>query len=106
MLMLEIGCPAGVPDCTEGMPTMCTCAEITADCTSFVLFQWSTGKFPNPAPTSVKIFWSLFISALVAYPVFHFGLYKRDRRQSGRNTPVTFEDGQKPNGKTKGLKQT
>lgn len=71
---------------------------------SLIVLKWSTGKFPTPAPVSVKIFWTLFIASLAAYPIFRFGLYKRDRWASGKNTPVTAENGQKPIASIKGPK--
>ena len=62
------------------------------------MLKWSTGKFPDPAPLHVKLFWSCLAMALVVYPLARFGLpwssasqsptAKGAKRSSGRSTPV------------------
>jgi phosphatidylserine synthase 2 len=54
---------------------------------SLIVLKWSTGRFPNPAPKHVKVFWSGFLLALIVYPTYRFGL-RKDGRRSGRSTPV------------------
>ncbi|CAG8499237.1 5685_t:CDS:2 [Paraglomus brasilianum] len=51
---------------------------------SVICLKFAQGEFPNPAPTSVKIFWFLFISALVGYAIWQFGLpeLNKDKKET------------------------
>ena len=42
-----------------------------------VVFKWGRGKFTEPFPKSVIAFWSVFISALVFFPIWQFYLKKK-----------------------------
>ena len=44
---------------------------------TFVCFKLSKGEFPNPAPFQVKIFWTIFFTILIIYPIITFDLIKR-----------------------------
>ncbi|KAF9929043.1 hypothetical protein BGZ65_005958 [Modicella reniformis] len=39
-----------------------------------IVFKFSQGEFPNPAPTEVIYFWTVFITLLVVYPIYQFYL--------------------------------
>jgi len=59
------------------------------------VIKWSTGEFPDPAPLSVKVFWTVFLSLLVLYPSVKFGYpaWKRrlDKRESSPRPPAHVE---------------
>lgn len=84
----------------SGQPTFFTDQRsIVRKLESLIVLKWSTGKFPNPAPLHVKLFWSCLATALVVYPLARFGLpwtsasptSKGAKRSSGRSTPVLRE---------------
>ena len=54
---------------------------------SLIVLKWSSGKFPQPASRSVKVFWACFLSVLVIYPLIRFGKGKEtssDRLELGK----------------------
>lgn len=48
---------------------------------TIICFKFGRDEFPNPAPRAVKIFWVIFLTFLVAYPVWQFWYVpKREKR--------------------------
>ena len=43
--------------------------------------KFSTGEFPTPAPLAVKVFWAIFLTLLVVYPICRFSLRKKQRTE-------------------------
>lgn len=48
---------------------------------TIICFKFSKGEFPNPASFQVKIFWTIFITLLIIYPIITFYGIKRNRRK-------------------------
>ncbi|CAJ0841527.1 6905_t:CDS:2 [Entrophospora sp. SA101] len=60
-------------DCKRlGPQAWLTIANIMTE--SVICFKFGRGEFPNPAPTSVIIFWTILISSLVIYAIWQFGI--------------------------------
>ena len=39
-----------------------------------IILKFSKGEFKNPFPLEVEIFWGIFMSILIAYPIYQFAL--------------------------------
>ncbi|CAF0745039.1 unnamed protein product [Adineta ricciae] len=44
---------------------------------SLICLKFSNREFPNPVPPHIKLFWSMFLSILVIYPIMEYNLIKR-----------------------------
>lgn len=53
--------------------------------------KWGRGLFLEPAPKAVKIFWAIFVTILVAFPVWKFAILPRmlpeDAKEHRSNHP-------------------
>jgi len=41
---------------------------------TIICFKFGQNEFPTPAPVGVKVFWGVFLTMLVAYPTWQFGI--------------------------------
>ncbi|KAG9300619.1 hypothetical protein G9A89_005219 [Geosiphon pyriformis] len=49
---------------------------------SVIIFKFSRGEFPDPAPTHVIVFWSLLMTALVGYAIVQFASPNRQKKSN------------------------
>ncbi|KAJ1559184.1 hypothetical protein HK405_011678 [Cladochytrium tenue] len=68
---------------------MCTANVFTE---ALICLKYGQGEFPNPAPTEVVIFWGVFLTGLVVYPIVQFWILAPGRGAAARKSvPFAYQ---------------